>query len=184
MRRSHAYITQRAVLSLVFIGVWNGCRASDTADGEEPSETDAATVWVDGLQAGRRARAELTEEMEALFQVSLEARSGATVELGLTNLSDRDIAEYGGLLHLRDAEGERVCTLWLSEQDIVPAGETRRWSYDVEGAFATDSTPTSELQGTWGPYRIVFADGGVMAKPWPTQSWWPWCQSELSRSVE
>jgi hypothetical protein len=175
---------QRAVLSIALIGPWSACQPSDPSEREEPPETDAAAAWVDGMQAARRERAELTEVMEALFQVSLETHNGAAVELTLANLSDRDVAEYGGLLHLRDAAGERGCTLWLSEQKGVSAGETQRWSYNAEGAFATDSTPVSELQGVWGPYRIVFTDGEVLAKPWPTQSWWPWCQSQLSRSAE
>jgi hypothetical protein len=168
----------------VFICLWNACQRSDTSQSDEPPATGAQEAWVEGLQAARQERATLTEAMQALFRVSLNAHEGSLVELALANLSDRAVAEYGGLLHLRDPEGERVCTLWLSEQELVPADESPRRVYDVEGAFATDATPVSELQGAWAPYRIVFEDGEVMAKPWPTQSWWPWCQSYLSRRAE
>lgn len=184
MRRHRLRVIQRTVLTILFFSLWNACQRSDTPGGDEPPAISAEEAWVEGLQEARQERADLTEAMQALFQVSLEEHTGAVAELLLANLSDRAIAEYGGLLHLRDPEGERVCTLWLSEEEIVPAGEARRREYDIEGAFATDERPVSQLQDNWDPYRVVFSDGGVMAKPWPTQSWWPWCQSYLSRRSE
>ncbi len=184
MRRYGLHVRQRALLPVLLVCLWNGCRPSETTQADRPTETPSEEAWVEGLQAARQERASLTKAMEALLQVSLSSHEGPVVELTLTNLGDRNIAEYGGLLHLRDAAGERVCTLWLSEQQTVPTAETQRRLFDVEGAFATDSTPASELQPTWAPYRIVFDDGEVMAKPWPTQSWWPWCQSYLSAREE
>ena len=143
------------------------------------SPEQAEERWITGIREARTRRSELMDEMEALLTVEVREKSGDVIQLEVTDLSGRGLAGFEGLVHLRDSEGERLCTLALRDSQSVPAGETVTASYRVGEAFRGDQTGVGEMTQSWQPFRVELGDTTEFIRAWPSQTWWPWCFAEL-----
>ena len=181
MSRVQKLIVLLAVVVVVAAGLWRSRPAPPLppADPSAVRPSEAEERWITGIQEARARRSELVDEMEALLAVKVREKSGDVIQLAITDLSGQGLVAYDGLVHLRDSEGERLCTLTLRDSPPVPADETVTARYRVGAAFRGDETPVGEMTQSWQPFRVKLVDGTEFARAWPSQTWWPWCFTDL-----
>lgn len=169
------------VAVVIVAGVWR-TRAgpgSPTTDATALAAAEAEERWITGIREARSRRSELMEQMEALLTVEVREKTGDVIRLAITDLSARGLAGFEGLVHLRDSQGERLCTLALRSVPAVEAGETVTASYRIGEAFQGDETAVSDMTQSWQPFHVRLTDGTEFSRAWPSQTWWPWCFTTL-----